>query len=226
MEEDQIQSDSQRPSQEETSRKAEQPPPQAALQTSAPASPSSLDQEESLTKFQEKGVPASQSQSQSKLLWKPIPPLLPEAHARTKDQSCQTEELTSTPSHLLNTGGKTRFTLLPVECRLFRLIMRIFLSPRNKFCWSELLWRWTFATPRSCLAKRLLGWLIFDTIVGGVSGSLTCCAGISNWAERGGGWTAAELFLSVVNIQYSLFDAFFAIFTCNFQTVCLTPPPL
>lgn len=105
MEEDQIQSDSQRPSQEETSQKAEQPPPQDPLQTSAPASPSILDQEESPTKVQEKGVPASQSQS--KLLWKPIPPLMPEAHAKTKDQSCQTEELTSAPSHVLNTGGKT-----------------------------------------------------------------------------------------------------------------------
>lgn len=114
MEEDQVQPDPQRPPQEETSGKAEQPPPQAPLQASAPASPSSLDQEESLTKVQEKGVPGSQSQS--KLLWKPIPPLLPEAKARTKDQSCQTEELTSTPSHAHNTGGKTRFTPLPVQC--------------------------------------------------------------------------------------------------------------
>lgn len=114
MEEDQIQSDSQHPSQEETSQKAEQSPPQAPRQTSAPASPSSLDQEESLTKVQ---GPASLSQS--KLLWKPIPPLLPEAHARTKDQSCQTEELTSNLCQDHNTGGKTRFTLLPAECFFF-----------------------------------------------------------------------------------------------------------
>lgn len=130
MEEEQVQPDSQRPSQEETSRKAEQPPPQAPLQASAPASPSSLDQEESLTKVQEKGVLASQSQS--KLLWKPIPPLLPEAHARTKDQSCQTEELTSAPSHAHDPGGETRSTLLPVQCCCLTLIMRIFLQ---SFCW-------------------------------------------------------------------------------------------
>lgn len=99
MEEDRIQLDSQ----EEASRKAEQPPAQAPPHTSAPASPSSLDQEETLTNVQEKGVPASQSQS--KLLWKPIPPLMPEAHARTKDQSCQTEEKTgSSQGH--HTGGE------------------------------------------------------------------------------------------------------------------------
>lgn len=113
MEEDQIQTDLQ----EDASRKAEQPAPQAALQTSAPASPSSLDQEESPTKVQEKGVLVSQSQS--KLLWKPIPPLLPEALARTKDQSCQTEELTSTPSHVHATGGERRSTRLPVEGSYF-----------------------------------------------------------------------------------------------------------
>lgn len=101
MEEDQIQLDSQ----EEASRKAEQPPAQAPPQTSAPASPSSLDQEETLTKVQEKGAPASQSRS--KLLWKPIPPLMPEAHARTKDQSCQTEEKAGAPSQGHHTGGET-----------------------------------------------------------------------------------------------------------------------
>lgn len=112
MEEDRIQPDSQCPSQEETPQKAEQPPPQGPLQTSAPASPSSPDQEGSLTKVQGKAGPASQS----KLLWKPIPPLLLDAHARTKEQSCQTEELTSAPSHVHNTGEETHFTLLSAEC--------------------------------------------------------------------------------------------------------------
>lgn len=106
--EDSIQPDPQGSPQEEASRKAEQPPAQAPPQTSAPASPSSLDQEE--TKVQEKGICGSQSQS--KLLWKPIPPLLPEAHARSKDQSCQTEEQCSTSSRGHHaTGGETRFTL-------------------------------------------------------------------------------------------------------------------
>ncbi|XP_003972951.2 zinc finger protein 800b [Takifugu rubripes] len=99
MEEDPIQPDLQGPSQEEASGKAEPPPAQAPPHTSAPASPSSLDQEEALTKAQEEGLSACQSQS--KLLWKPIPPLLPEAHAKTKDQSCQTEEQSS--AH--NTGA-------------------------------------------------------------------------------------------------------------------------
>lgn len=126
MEEDPIQPDLQGPSQEEASRKAEQPPAPAPPQTSAPASPSSLDQEESLTKAQEKGLSACQSQS--KLLWKPIPPLLPEAHAQTKDQSCQTEEQSSTHSQGHNTGGKMRFTLPRADFPFFfLLILRIFL---------------------------------------------------------------------------------------------------
>lgn len=104
MEEAPVQPDLQGPSQEEASREAEQPPAQAPPPTSAPASPCSLDQEEALTKGQEKGLSACQSQS--KLLWKPIPPLLPEAHARTKDQSSQTEEQSGTPAQGHNTGGK------------------------------------------------------------------------------------------------------------------------
>lgn len=114
MEEGPVQPDPQAPSQEEVSRKAERPPAQAPPQTSAPASPSSLDQEDALTKAQEKGLSACQSQS--KLLWKPIPPLLPEAHAKTKEQSCQTEEQCSTPSQGHSTGGRTRFTLPHAEC--------------------------------------------------------------------------------------------------------------
>lgn len=108
MEEDPIQPDLQGPSQEEASVKAEPPPAQAPPHTSAPASPSSLDQEEALTKAQEEGLSACQSQS--KQLWKPIPPLLPEAHAKTKDQSCQTEEQSSAPHQGHNTGGKTHVT--------------------------------------------------------------------------------------------------------------------
>lgn len=51
----------------------------------------------------------------------------------------------------------------------------------------------------------------FDTAAVGwggvieVSRSLTCRAGINNWAERGvGGWAGAEPILSTINIQYSL----------------------
>lgn len=113
MEEDPVQPDLQGPSQEEASRKAEQPPAQAPPHASAPASPSSLDQEEALTKAQEKGLSACQAQS--KLLWKPIPPLLPEAHAKTKDQSSQTEEPSSTPGQGHNTGGK----MLNADCPFF-----------------------------------------------------------------------------------------------------------
>lgn len=50
--------------------------------------------------------------------------------------------------------------------------------------------------------------------------------GLATGLREVGGWAAAELILSVINIQYSLFDAFFAIFTCKFETVSLTPPPL
>uniref|UniRef100_A0A3Q3VMP6 C2H2-type domain-containing protein n=1 Tax=Mola mola TaxID=94237 RepID=A0A3Q3VMP6_MOLML len=47
-----------------------------------------------LTSVQDKG--GSVTQCQAKLLWKPIPPLLPESQTKTKDQSCQTEEQNST----------------------------------------------------------------------------------------------------------------------------------
>uniref|UniRef100_A0A3Q3VVL1 C2H2-type domain-containing protein n=1 Tax=Mola mola TaxID=94237 RepID=A0A3Q3VVL1_MOLML len=50
-----------------------------------------------LTSVQDKG--GSVTQCQAKLLWKPIPPLLPESQTKTKDQSCQTEEQNSTGSH-------------------------------------------------------------------------------------------------------------------------------
>lgn len=102
MEEEQPQSNTQHPPQEEAARGGEQPSPQAPLQTStvAKGSPPSTDQDKSPINTQEQSP-----QSQNKLLWKPIPPLVPETHSKTRDQSCQTEE-SSTSSHGQNTGGK------------------------------------------------------------------------------------------------------------------------
>lgn len=102
MEEEQPQSNTQHPPQEEAARRGEQPSPQAPLPTSTPAkgSPPSTDQESPIN------TPEKSPQSQNKLLWKPIPPLVPEMHSKTRDQSCQTEE-SSADSHGQNTGGKT-----------------------------------------------------------------------------------------------------------------------
>lgn len=115
MEEGQLQSDPQHPPQDEAPQKGDPSSAQAQLQTSTPAkaaaSPSSLDQEETEISVEEKDN--ASTQIQAKPLWKPIPPLLPETHAETRDQSCQTEEQlqqTSTSSHGHNTGGKN---LLP-----------------------------------------------------------------------------------------------------------------
>ncbi|KAM9334887.1 LOW QUALITY PROTEIN: zinc finger protein 800b [Symphorus nematophorus] len=106
MEDDQLQSDTQHLPQEETPGEGgDKPSDQAQLQTSASAKmlPEKLDEEETPIGIQEKGISAAQS----KPLWKPIPPLLPEAHAETRDQSCQTEEQlqqSSAGSHGHNTG--------------------------------------------------------------------------------------------------------------------------
>lgn len=102
MEEGQPQSDPQPPPPEEDPQEGVQ----SSDQTSASAEVLSenLDQEETSI-VQEKGN--SGSQSAAKPLWKPIPPLLPEPHAETRDQSCQTEEWfqqTSAGSHAHNTG--------------------------------------------------------------------------------------------------------------------------
>lgn len=114
MEEGQLQSDTQHPPQDEAPRKGDQSSAQAQLQTSTPAkaaassssSSSCLDQEEAQISIQEKGNLSAQIQA--KPLWKPIPPLLPETHTETRDQSCQTEEQlqpTSTSGHGHSTGG-------------------------------------------------------------------------------------------------------------------------
>lgn len=115
MEEDQLYSDSLHSSQKEPHQKGEESSGQAPLQTSASSSPAKastagLDQEENLTKVQEKDSPTTHSQT--KPLWRPIPPLLPESHIETKDQSCQTEEQTSTASHGHTGGGKCFLSLI------------------------------------------------------------------------------------------------------------------
>nr|XP_046235695.1 zinc finger protein 800b isoform X2 [Scatophagus argus] len=88
MEESQLRSDTQPSLQEEAPHEGDQSPDEVPLQTSASAEALSenLDQEKTRTDVQEKGSSAA------KPLWKPIPPLLPETHTKTKDQSCQTEE--------------------------------------------------------------------------------------------------------------------------------------
>ncbi len=108
MEEGQLQSDTQHPPQEEAPREGDQSSDQVPLQTlvSAKAQPEILDQEE--TPLDIKDRINSAAQSQAKLLWKPIPPLVPESHTETRDQSCQTEERllqTSASSHGHHTGG-------------------------------------------------------------------------------------------------------------------------
>ncbi len=109
MEEGQLESDSQQPPQEEAAQEGGQASDQVPLQTLASANvqPQTLDQEETQLGIKEKNNSASQSQG--KLLWKPIPPLLPESHTETRDQSCQTEERlqqSSTNSHgHHHTGG-------------------------------------------------------------------------------------------------------------------------
>lgn len=110
MEEGQLQSDTQHPPQEDALQKGDQSTALASLHTSASAKTlsSTLDQGEMLTSVQEKG--GSVTQCQAKLLWKPIPPLLPENQTKTKDQSCQTEEQNSTGSLGHNEGGNYFFT--------------------------------------------------------------------------------------------------------------------
>lgn len=106
MEEDQLQSDTQPPVKEEA-REDDQASNEAQPQTSDPPE----DQTETPTDVQERSDPASLLQS--KPLWKPIPPLLPEPHrngaAETRDQSCQTEErlqqTDAAGSNGHNTGG-------------------------------------------------------------------------------------------------------------------------
>lgn len=118
MEEGQLQSDTQRPHQEQP-REGDQSPDQTQLQTSASveALSENLDQGEPPVDGQEKGDSAAQLQA--KLLWKPIPPLLPvpgqhrSNTTEVRDQSCQTEERlqqTCAGSHGHNTGE---------ECFLF-----------------------------------------------------------------------------------------------------------
>ena len=109
MEDDRVPSDAQPPVKEEA-RGGERPSDEAQLPTSDPAEAPS-DQKETPMDVQERGDPASQLQS--KPLWKPIPPLLPEPHrngtAGTRDQSCQTEErlqqTDAAGSNGHNTGG-------------------------------------------------------------------------------------------------------------------------
>lgn len=140
MEEGQLQSDTQQPPQEEAPQKGDQSSAQAPLQTStsAKALSSSLDEEETPTNLQEKG----NSASQAKPLWKPIPPLLPETHTETRDQSCQTEEQlqqTSTGSHGHNTGGES---FLPSSCcfdsstqKQFYICQHLVKLPSSDFFW-------------------------------------------------------------------------------------------
>ncbi|XP_038594676.1 zinc finger protein 800b isoform X1 [Micropterus salmoides] len=112
MEEGQLQSDTQRPHQEQP-REGDQSPDQTQLQTSVSveALSENLDQGEPPVDGQEKGDSAAQLQA--KLLWKPIPPLLPvpgqhrSNTTEVRDQSCQTEERlqqTCAGSHGHNTG--------------------------------------------------------------------------------------------------------------------------
>lgn len=109
--ETQLQSDRQDPPQEHL-REGDQSSDQAQPQTSASAEARSgnLVPEETPMDYQDKDDPASQHQA--KLLWKPIPPLLPDTHrdstSETRDQSCQTDERlqqSSAGSHGHNTGG-------------------------------------------------------------------------------------------------------------------------
>uniref|UniRef100_A0A1A8KKT0 Zinc finger protein 800 n=1 Tax=Nothobranchius kuhntae TaxID=321403 RepID=A0A1A8KKT0_NOTKU len=80
---------------------------QTHLQT--PAAPDSWeDHQEAPVEVRRKSDPAIQSQA--KPLWRPIPPLLPEPQreggptAETREQSCQTEELSAAHSHGHDTG--------------------------------------------------------------------------------------------------------------------------
>ncbi|XP_040002992.1 zinc finger protein 800b isoform X2 [Xiphias gladius] len=114
MEEGQLQSDTQHPPQAQPDG-GDQSSDQAQLQTSASTEVLSenWDQKETPMNVEEKGDSLSQAHPLGKLLWKPIPPLLPESeHQRsttteTRDQSCQTEEQlqqTRNGSHGHNTG--------------------------------------------------------------------------------------------------------------------------
>ncbi|KAM6895906.1 zinc finger protein 800b [Xenentodon cancila] len=101
MEESQLQLDT--PHQAQTQSRGEKSHLQSS--SSAGALSESWDHKETAAEVQEKGE--SNGQSQSKPLWKPIPPLMPEPHRRTaaatRDQSCQTEEqLQQSTAH--NTG--------------------------------------------------------------------------------------------------------------------------
>ncbi|XP_054480628.1 zinc finger protein 800b [Anoplopoma fimbria] len=98
MEEGRLQSGTQHPAREEP-RGGDQSSDQAQLQTSASEN---FDLNETPMEGQEKGDTAAQLQA--KPLWKPIPPLMPESqrggHTRTRDQTCQTDQI----SHGHNTG--------------------------------------------------------------------------------------------------------------------------
>lgn len=108
MEESPPRSDSQHPAKEEP-RGEDQSADRAEPQTSGPveAPPESTDQSETPMELQEKGDAAAQLQA--KPLWKPIPPLMPEANgsgtAKTRDQICQTEEWLQHTGSGHNTGG-------------------------------------------------------------------------------------------------------------------------
>uniref|UniRef100_UPI0037E8BF65 zinc finger protein 800b isoform X2 n=1 Tax=Semicossyphus pulcher TaxID=241346 RepID=UPI0037E8BF65 len=105
MEEGQLKPDAPQPP-EEQPEEAAQSSEQAPLQTpaSAEAPSETVDQEETPMELQEKDD--SSAQLQSRTMWKPIPPLLPEPQgdgtAKTRDQSCQTEEQLQHNGH--NTG--------------------------------------------------------------------------------------------------------------------------
>lgn len=101
MEEVQLHSDTRHPAQE-----GDQSSDQTHLQASAETLSEKCNQMETPMDMQEKG------DSQSKPLWKPIPPLLPKTDGsvatETRDQSCQTEEQlqqTSACKNGHNTGG-------------------------------------------------------------------------------------------------------------------------